>query len=197
MGVHFPYNYAFVLVADFLAGTTRFGGYYGGSGLIYSSVDGKDTIAHETAHIYWFFPSVWITEGAAILFEAISENSPFREFRNYVCSVTDNITTDNIAAIEQLEHELGRDQIIASGCYRSFGSILFTELHQSLDEAAFRRGFRNLYLALRDETYESVCAGEHRTGCYLREAFADGATPEQLAVIDEIVARRYYGRASS
>ncbi len=102
-----------------------------------------------------------------------------------MCSVTDNITIDNIAAIEQLEHELGRDQIIASGCYRSFGSILFTELHQSLDEAAFRRGFRNLYLALRDETYESVCAGEHRT---------DGATPEQLAVIDEIVARRYYGR---
>ena len=171
-----------------------------GNGLIYASVDDKGIVAHETAHIYWSawnfpsFPSVWIIEGAAITFEAIFENVPYPDIHEWVCSVTGDIATDNIAALEQLEHELGGEQVFASGCYRGLGSLLFGELHHRLSDAAFRRGFRNLYLALRDETYESDCRGEHRTGCYLRTAFADGATPEQIAVIDEVVARRYYGR---
>ena len=95
-----------------------------------------------------------------------------------------------------MERKITEKAVYESGCNYALGYGMFSELHQSLDEAAFRRGFRNLYLALRDETHESVCEGEHRSGCYLREAFADGATPEQLAVIDEIVARRYYGRMS-
>ena len=192
MSIPFPYNYAFMLIAEFLAYSRSAGGYYAGNGLIYSSIDRKDTIAHETAHIYWNFPSIWITEGAALNFEAIFVNAPFPEY-NYACSVAD-ITIDNIAALEQLEDELGWVQVFESGCYRALGSLLFAELRQSLGDAAFRRGFGNLYLSLRDETYESICRGEYRSGCYLREAFADGATPEQIAIIDDVVARRYYGR---
>lgn len=193
MGTPFPHNYAFMLIAEFLGYSFGAGGYYVGNGLIYASIDHKGTIAHETAHIYWNFPSVWITEGAALHFEARFVNAPFPEY-NYACSVADNVIVDNIAVLEQLEDELGRERVFESGCYRAMGSLLFAELHQSLGDAPFRRGFRNLYLALRDKTYESACADEYRTGCYLREAFADGATPEQIAVIDDIVGRRYYGR---
>ena len=193
MGTPFPHNYAFMLIAEFLGYSFGVGGYYVGNGLIYASIDHKDTIAHETAHIYWDFPSVWITEGGALNFEDVFENSPFPEY-NYACSVADNVIIDNIAALEQLEDELGWVQVFESGCYRRLGRLLFAELRQSLVDAAFRRGFRNLYLALRDKTYESACADEYRTGCYLREAFADGATAEQIAVIDDIVSRRYYGR---
>ena len=103
---------------------------------------------------------------------------------------------DSLAELEAVERDLEWQAVLESGCNYTLGYGIFSELHRSLGEADFRRGFGNLYLALRDETHESVCEGEHRSGCYLREAFADGATPEQLAVIDEIVARRYYGRAS-
>ena len=193
MGTPFPHNYAFVLIAEFLGYSFGTGGYYAGNGLIYASIDHKDTIAHETAHIYWNFPSVWITEGAALNFEDIFKNSPFPEY-NYACSVAGDVIIDNIAALEQLEDELGWVQVFESGCYRRLGRLLFAELRQSLGDAAFRRGFGNLYLSLRDETYESVCQGERRFGCYFQEAFAVGATPEQIAVIDDVVARRYYGR---
>ena len=110
---------------------------------------------------------------------------------NFTCDIDFRCDfADNIAEAEKLERSLEA----ASSCNRSLGTGMFVDLYESLGDAAFRRGFRNLYLALRDEAHESVCAGEYRNGCYLREAFADGATPEQLAIIDEIVARRYYGR---
>ena len=101
---------------------------------------------------------------------------------------------ESLTELERLEFELDPDAIYASGCAYSLGRGIFRELYNRLGDADFRRGFRNLYLALRDESYESVCVDEYSAGCYLREAFADGATPEQIAVIDDIVSRRYYGR---
>ena len=188
MGLPFPQDYAIVLVADI----TQFPGSVVENAVIATYLEDWVTIAHEAAHWYWRGFEKWIAEGAADFFAfSLNEFTDAPEPPPYetTCDLA-----DNIVELEALEREITEKAVYESGCNYALGYGMFSELHQSLDEAAFRRGFRNLYLALRDETYESVCAGEYRSGCYLREAFADGATPEQLAVIDEIVARRYYGR---
>ena len=190
MGVAFPHNHAIALIADVNE--------YIGSGsplaIMTSDYDHQGIIAHETAHAYWSFWSKWVTEGGAIFLGAISGRdyygAPLPD-EVYSCTLV-----ESLVELEAVEREIEEEAILESRCNYTLGYGIFFELHQSLGEADFRRGFRNLYLAWRDGTYESGCADEYRTGCYLREAFADGATPEQLAVIDEIVARRYYGRMS-
>ena len=68
------------------------------------------------------------------------------------------------------------------------------ELYNRLGEEVFRRGFGRLYLALRDDLYDAACPGvADWEECYLRMAFLEGATPEQAAIVKEVVARRYYG----
>ena len=189
MGVAFPQRHAIMLVAD----VRKHGGHGGSDAIMSSSQVHQGIIAHEAAHTYWNYGPQWIGEGGANFLGAISRRDYYDE------PLPDEARScafaDSLVELEAVERELEWQAIYESGCNYTLGYSIFSELYRSLGEADFRRGFRNLYLALRDEAYDSVCAGEYRSGCYLREAFADGATPEQAAIIDEIVARRYYGRA--
>ena len=190
MSLPFPNDYAIVLVADI----TRFSGSILENAVVTTYREDWVTIAHEAAHWYWGGFESWIIEGAADFFAySLDEFTDAPEPPPYetTCALA-----DSIVELEALKGELEWQAIFESGCNYALGYGIFSKLHQRLSDAAFRRGFRNLYLALRDEAYESVCTGEYRNGCYLREAFADRATPEEIAVVDEIVARRYYGRAT-
>ena len=189
MGIAFPRNHAIALVAD----VTQYGGGGGANAIITSAYEEFGIIAHEIAHTYWPFGPQWVAEGGATFLTNISE-------RDYNGASLPNAVPDkevscplaeSLADLEQLELDIMR---VRSSCPYSLGRDIFLELYNRLGDAAFRRGFGNFYLARRDLIYESVCWGEHWSGCYLREAFADGATPEQIAIIDDIVARRYYGR---
>ena len=75
------------------------------------------------------------------------------------------------------------------------GRGIFGELYNRLGEEAFRRGFGELYLALHNDayndSYDVKCPGDDWGACYLRTAFVEGSTPEQAAIVKEIVARRY------
>ena len=72
------------------------------------------------------------------------------------------------------------------------GPGLFEQLYKRLGDEVFRRGFGRLYLALLDDSYDVECPGVDWSACYLRTAFVEGATPEQAAIVEEVVARRYY-----
>ena len=75
-----------------------------------------------------------------------------------------------------LEHsDLGFDAIFGSGCPYCLGRGIFRELYNRLGDEASRQGFGRLYLALRDDSHEEVCGGDDRNGCYVREAFTEGA----------------------
>ena len=186
MGIAFPHNHAITLIADI----NEYGGNGGKNAIINADYEHYGVIAHEIAHTYWPWQPLWIAEGAASFLEVISERAyngaPLPDMEN-PC-----VLAESLAELEQLMVELGPDAIYDSRCAYSLGRGIFRELYIRLGDAAFRRGFGNLYLALRDDAYTSVCADS--AGCYLREAFADGATPEQIAVIDDVVARRYYGQ---
>ena len=67
------------------------------------------------------------------------------------------------------------------------GQGIFEELYKRLGDEAFRRGFGELYLALLNDSYDAECPGDDWSACYLRTAFVEGATPEQAAIVDEVV----------
>ena len=71
------------------------------------------------------------------------------------------------------------------------GPGLFGQLYKRLGDEVFRRGFGRLYLAVLDYSYDAECPDDW-SACYLRTAFTEGATPEQAAIVEEVVARRYY-----
>ena len=88
---------------------------------------------------------------------------------------------------------LGFEAIFGSGCPYFLGRGIFRELYERLGDEPARRGYGNLYLALRDDSYDHICTGDDRSGCYMREAFLEDATPEQAAIVEETIARLYYG----
>lgn len=189
MGVAFPHNHAIALIAD----VARYGGGGGANAIITSAYEEFGVIANLIAYTYWPFGPQWVFAGGATFLTYVSERA------YYSASIPDEVLdeeescplAENLADLEQLELDI---MGIRSSCPYSLGRDIFLELYNRLGDAAFRKGFGNFYLARRDLIYESICWGEHWSGCYLREAFADGATPEQIAVIDDVVARRYYGR---
>ena len=72
------------------------------------------------------------------------------------------------------------------------GQGVFGELYKRLGDEAFRRGFGRLYSALYiNNPYDAECSGDDWGACYLRAAFVEDATPEQAAIVEEVVARRY------
>ena len=70
---------------------------------------------------------------------------------------------------------------------------MFLDLYLSLGDEAFRQGFANLYLQLRDGTLRDECAGIDRSACHIKAAFVTGATPENAAIAEAVITRRYYG----
>ena len=201
MRVPFPQKRVVILAAD----VHRFGGTGGHHALIVSNyAEHRGVIAHETAHTYWSFPRRWVTEGdtrrvfpptwivegGASFLDVIAhrayDGTPLPD-SELPCDLFNNLY--------ELEHsELGWDEIFDSGCNYHLGRGIFRELYNRLGDDAFRQGFGNLYLSLREESHEDVCAGEDRSACYLRLSFTDGLTRGQVLVLNEVLDRRYYGR---
>ena len=196
MGVAFPKSDLVLLVAD-LEG---FGGGEYAHGVIGSRWrSSAAVIAHETAHLWnvtptWLAqPTTWISEGAAEFLTAISERArrgtplPGPEDS---CSLANNIA-------ELVRVEADPDVIFNSACNHTLGRGMFLELYDGLGDAAFRQGLRNLYLMSTEDVAawygQSTCGGIDAGLCHLSAAFSTGMTPEQRAIADEIITRRYFG----
>ena len=67
----------------------------------------------------------------------------------------------------------------------------------NLGEEAFRRGFTNLNLRMWGFVHSEGCIGIDEGVCHLKAAFVDSAAPEDAAVAEEIINRRYYGTSAS
>ncbi len=186
MGVAFPLDYAILVDAD----ARRFPGAHGIAGIIASPwIEDRGLIFHEMAHTYWRDETPWLNEGGASWLDVVAhrdyDGTPLPD-AELPCEPFDNLY--------DLEHsDAGFDVIFGSGCPYFLGRGIFRELYEGLGDEAARRGYGRLYLALRDDSYDDVCAGDDRNGCYVQEAFLEGATPEQAAIVDDIIARRYYG----
>ena len=186
MGVAFPLDYAILVDAD----AERFHGASGIAGIIASPwIEDRGLIAHEMAHTYWRDEASWLNEGGASWLDVVAlrdyDGTPLPD-SELPCELFDNLY--------DLEHSnLSVEEIFGSGCPYHLGRGLFRELYERLGDEPARRGFGRLYLALRDDSYDDVCDGDDRNGCYVQKAFLEGATPEQAAIVDDIIARRYYG----
>lgn len=186
MGVAFPQNHAIVLVAD----VHRFGGTGGRDAIIVTNYpEHRGVIAHEVAHTYWAWGPGWVVEGGASFLDVISHRAydgtplPTRELP---CTL--------FSTLAELERPgLGWEAIFASGCDYFLGRGIVRELYNRLGDEAFRPGYGRFYLAVRDDLYSNVCPGDDRYACYLRESFTEGATPEQAAIVEDVLNRRYYG----
>ena len=186
MGVAFPLDHAILLDAD----ARRFPGAHGIAGIIASPwIEDRGLVSHEMAHTYWRDETPWLNEGGASFLDVISlrayDGTPLPD-SELPCTLFENL-------YDLERSDLGFDAVFGSGCPYFLGRGIFRELYERLGDDASRRGFGRLYLALRDDSYEDVCGGDDRNGCYVREAFTEGATPEQAAIVEEILARRYYG----
>ena len=185
MGVAFPQNHAIVLAAK-VEGAVGIGGPE--AVIITSYENNLSVIAHETAHTYWNYGPAWVGEGGASFLEVISrrayDGTPLPD-QELPCTLF-----DNLAELER--SDLGRAEVLASGCSYYLGRGIFRELYTRLGDETFREGFGRLYRALRDDSYEDVCTGADESACYLRESFTQGATSEQTNVVADVLRRRYY-----
>ena len=196
MGVPFPQRDLVMFVADV---TDKGGGHFGSGLSISDSRSSAYTIAHETAHIWegtpiWLArPSTWIREGLAQFLTFISERAragtPLPEPRDS-CSLANSIS-------EVVRLGLDSDVIYRSSCNYVLGEGMFLELYNSLGDAAFRQGFSNLHLAGLEDTElrfpQGACAAIDAALCYFKVAFLSGLTPQQTAIAERIIDRRYYG----
>lgn len=208
MRAPFPHPHAALLLTD----VHPRGGSGGPDAMTIASREDIGLIAHEIAHTYWWdalTPFRWIEEGGANFLERISIRAylgvpslPYPE--GNVCNLA-----ENLAELERLALDLERfETIYRSGCSYTLGEEIFQDLYSALGDEAFRRGFRNLYYAINLHFYfkireydairavrDEACPGEDQSACHLRLAFTADATTEQVAIVDDILARRYYGVA--
>ena len=182
MDVPLPRSYVGLLVAD----ATLHGGGGGPSGLITVDpvyADDEYIIAHELAHIYWAFPPKWIAEGGADFMTNVSVD---KQFSSDDC--IGDILSDLDSAVEP-----STPTINLSNCAYVLGRELFLDLHQTLGDEAFRRGFGRLYVAMRDDELYDECTGRERGLCYVRAAFVAEARTESAVLAEPVISRWYYG----
>ena len=200
MGVAFPESHVVLFVADI---SPEGGGEFGHGVIASDSRSSTYIIAHETAHIWDVQPNWlaggrtrWIIEGVAEFLTAISERArvgtPLPEPKDS-CGLANSIA--DLVRVEEVDSEV----IYGSACNYTLGRGMFLELYDSLGNTAFRQGFRNLYLMSAGEVpawfRQDECAGRDAGLCYLEAAFFSDMTPEQTAIADEIITRRYYSRS--
>ena len=189
MRVAFPYSSVIALVADI----HRFGGTGGGGIVITKYSEHRGVIAHEVGHSYWSGTASWISEGGASFLDVISHRAydgtplPTSELPCHLFN--------NLAELEQSSSTW--EEVYDSGCNYSLGRGLFRELYSRIGDEAFRLGFGNLYSALRDSTHKDVCGevieGMDVYACYVHESFTGGALLEHVDIVNDVLARRYYG----
>ena len=168
MGVAFPQNHVTLVVDDL----NRFGGSWGMDTIILAGhSNDHEIIMHKTADTYW----------ADWTWTAHTYWADWTWLGGEGTSFLRMISLQAYDGTPLPDSEAGRG--------------IFGELYNRLGEEAFRRGFGELYLALHNDayndSYDVKCPGDDWGACYLRTAFVEGSTPEQAAIVKEIVARRY------
>ena len=185
----FPHRFVIVLAAH-----VRLGGTGGGGFITTGFPEDRGIIAHGTALSYWPGPVSWIAVGGASFLDVISlrayDGTPLPTLE-LPCQLFDSI--------QELDRAATRwEEAYASGCSYSLGLGLFRELYNRMGDGAFRLGFRNLHVAIRDRAYMEVCGQLSEVGndvgvCYVHESFTKGASPEHVDIVNDVLARRYYG----
>ena len=97
-------------------------------------------------------------------------------------SMSDGITDERTKMLYFVPHVvLGVPN--ADDSYRADLLSTLLDIYERLGDETFRKGFGKLNLAVRGASYEPI----------VRTAFLEGATPQHAAIVEEILARRYYG----
>lgn len=196
MGLPFPESRMLLFIADV---SRRRGAHYGSGLIVSESRSSAYTITHEAAHAWsvtpiWLIrPGVWVVEGAGQFLTYLSERartgSPLPRAMDS-CSLANSIS-------EVVRLGLDSDVIYSSACNYVLGEGMYLELYNRLGDAAFRQGFSSLHLASMEETGENrpldECAATDAMLCYFKSAFLSGLTPQQTAIAEQIIDRRYYG----
>ena len=144
-------------------------------------------IAHEVAHYYWNGNADWIDEGASDFLASIVEN--VRTGKSVSVTNQPCAAARNIRALESLN--VNRDSN-GFDCNYALGERLFVDLFLSTGNAAFRRGFRNLYLASEVEDNADDMRG---TPAGVGQVTASFRAAADQAVVDTVVRRWYDGSA--
>lgn len=194
IGAALPTNYIGLLFGTAVLGYAH-GTNYGDYFVMlpeYDADDGSDEadyaghlMAHEVAHYYWRNNPNWLDEGLAELLAAISENG--RTGAAVTIDYTYCPAGDNIALLERLD---AAGVIYDYRCNYALGGQFFLELYNTLGDAAFREGLRNLYLASLVEDYADEFDGSPVGIRQIHDAFhshSDAVSP--------IIDKWYHGTA--
>ena len=192
MGVELPTNYVALLFGTAVlgyAGGTNYGAYF----VMLPEYDADDDsddadyapqlMAHEVAHYYWSGNPNWLDEGLAELLAAISENE--RTGTVVAIDYTYCPDTDNIALLERLD---AAGVIYDYRCNYALGGQFFLEIYETLGDAAFRQGLRNLYLTSQVEDYTDEFDGSPVGIRQIQDAFQSDA-----ATVAPIIDKWYHG----
>ena len=194
IGAALPTNYVGLLFGTAVLGYSH-GTNYGDYFVMlpeYDADNGSDAaeyagrlMAHEVAHFYWRGNPNWLDEGLAELLAAISENE--RTGAAVTIDYAYCPAGDNIALLERLD---AAGVIYDYRCNYALGGQLFLEIYNTLGDAAFREGLRNLYLASLVEDYADEFDGSPVGIRQIHDAFhshSDGVSP--------IIDKWYHGTA--
>ena len=192
MGVELPTNYVALLFGTAVlgyAGGTNYGAYF----VMLPKYDADDgssdadyapqLMAHEVAHYYWSGNPNWLDEGLAELLAAISENE--RTGTVVAIDYTYCPDADNIALLERLD---AAGVIYDYRCNYALGGQFFLEIYETLGDAAFRQGLRNLYLTSQVEDYTDEFDGSPVGIRQIQDAFQSDA-----ATVAPIIDKWYHG----
>ncbi len=192
MGVELPTNYVALLFGTAVlgyAGGTNYGAYF----VMLPEYDADDDsddadyapqlMAHEVAHYYWSGNPNWLDEGLAELLAAISENE--RTGTKVAIDHTYCPDADNIALLERLD---AAGVIYDYRCNYALGGQFFLEIYETLGDAAFRQGLRNLYLTSQVEDYTDEFDGSPVGIRQIQDAFQSDA-----ATVAPIIDKWYHG----
>ncbi len=157
MGTAMPTNFVGLLFGTAVLGYAH-GTNYGDYFVMlpeYDADDGGDEagyaghlMAHEVAHYYWRGNPNWLDEGLAELLAAVAENE--RTGAPVTIEYTYCPAGDNITLLERLD---AAGVIYDYRCNYALGGQFVLEIYNTLGDAAFREGLRNLYLASLVEDY--------------------------------------------
>ena len=194
MGTALPTNYVGLLFGTAVlgySGGTNYGAYFV---MLpeYDADDGSDSaqyaghlMAHEVAHYYWHGNPNWLDEGLAELLASISESE--RTGAPVAIDYTHCPAGDNIALLERLD---AAGVIYDYRCNYALGGQFFLELYETLGDAVFRQGLRNLYLTSLVEDYADEFDGSPVGIRQIQDAFQSDAD-----TVNPIIDKWYHGTA--